>query len=507
MTVDLPEFLKSGEPARLIPVGSASQRERAAASVFLAALTVVRPFAEGVFDTLKKPLRSRSTVSAFTEVEFKKQPEEARCRPDGLLLVDSSRSEWRAIIEAKIGTATITEEQLARYGKLAIENGIDAVITISNELTAFPDHPPYEVPAALAGKVEVYHWSWMRLITLGTNLLSEADENFDPEQHFLLKEVLRYFSHDNTDVRGFHQMNAEWPDLQERVQSGAKLHKTHNIVTNTVSAWHQEQSDLCLIMSRKLKVPVRLKIKKHYRNDQTSRIEADAEELVASKKLRAIFEVPNVASSIEVTADVSKRTVMCRMSVEAPEDRKRYESRLNWLLRQLPDETAGPVGIHIRWRNGGTSFGWAEELRNDPKTADIDRSGALPKCFEVVTITDLGKKFAGVRKFIEVLEEAVPQFYDDVARHIRPWQPSPSPITDAESLADTVASLPSPKVAPRRVVKRGEVANGHYVLFEDGSIQVVMSNGTLSFKNLQELVAYTKRQDQKPAPRPASRAK
>jgi hypothetical protein len=494
MTVELPAFLKSGGAARLIPVANGSQRERCAASVLVAALSVVRPFAEAIFTTVGKNVGSKTSVAAFTEVVFKKQLAEANCRPDGLLVVSTPRSEWRAIVEAKIGTAQINPGQLSLYCRLAVENKIDAIITISNELTSFAEHLPYDVPKELVGKVEVYHWSWMTLVTLATLLLSTADDEFDPEQHFILKEMLRYLSHENTDVRGFHQMNPEWPLLLERVQSGADVHKDHPHVIKTICAWHQEQSDICLILSRKLKVPVTLRLKKHFKDDQDARVEFDSEEFATTKRLRASFEIPNLAGPLEVTADALRRNIICLICVQAPEDRKRYESRLHWLLKQLPSDMNIPAGVHIRWKNGGASFGKVADLRANPKVGDINRPGAVPKCFEIMTRTDLGKKFSGTKNFIEILETAVPQFYDNIARHIRAWQPGPlsGPAEGQETLADTVAGIPTPKQALQRVVKREQVGNGGFSVFEDGSIEVETPRGTRKFKNFGELISFAK---------------
>ena len=504
MSVDLPDSLKGGELARLIPVANCSQKERCAASVLLATLSVVRPFADIALTTLNRGLGSRTVVTAFTEVVLKKQVPDVSCRPDGLLVVSTPRSEWRALIEAKIGTAKINTAQLSLYTKLAALNDIDAVITISNELTSLPQHPPYAIPAGSTGRVEIFHWSWMKLITLATILLSSADDEFDPEQHFILKEMLRYFSHESTEVRGFHQMNPEWPALVASVHSGANVHKAQSQVIATIGAWHQEQSDMCLILSRKLKVAVATRLKKFHRDNQAARVEFDAEEFAMTKRLAAAFEIPNLAGPIEVVADALKRNIICQMCVDAPEDKKRYESRLNWLLRQLPEAPEVPVGVHIRWKNGGASFGWLSDLRANPKAADIDRAGALPRSFEVFTVTDLGKKFSGTKNFIEILEVAVPQFYDNVARHVRAWQPSPmtGPVEGEETLADTVASLPEPKQPSRRIVRRGEVGSGRFVMFEDGSIEVETPQGLRRFRNIEELLSTAKSASSKPISQP-----
>lgn len=493
MTMDLPDLLARGEAPRLIPVAHGSQRERAAASVLLSSLCIVRPFAEAVFGTLNRSLGVRTDIQAFTEVVFRNQLAGVKCRPDGLIILSTSRSQWRVLVEAKIGRAKINLDQLSLYSKLAEKNEIDAIVTISNELTPLPHHLPYELPADFNGNIGIYHWSWAKLVTLATLLISDADDQFDREQHFILKEMLRFFTHESTDVRGFHQMNTEWPELLRRVHQGASPPKTHANVLKTVSAWHQEQSDICLILSRKLKVPIKLKLRRYLRQDQSARIDADAEEFANSKRLQAKFEIPNVAGSIEVIADALRRNVICQMRVEAPESKARYESRLNWLLRQLPEDLDTPVGIHITWKNGGRSFGWLTELRDNPEVASIDRQGALPKCFEISVVTDLGRRFEGTKTFIEELEKAVPRFYDMIARHIRVWRPAPvaGPAEGQETLADTVASLPEPQ-PERRIVRRGEVGAGRYAVFEDGSIEVETPSGVKRFGSIDELVASTK---------------
>jgi hypothetical protein len=52
--------------------------------------------------------------------------------------LDTSRRQWKAIVEAKIGSSRINPDQIRRYYRLARANGIDAIITISNELNVKP---------------------------------------------------------------------------------------------------------------------------------------------------------------------------------------------------------------------------------------------------------------------------------------------------------------------------------------------------------------------------------
>ena len=129
---ELPDYLRGGEEARLIPVGASSQRERFACSVLLAALRVVQPFARDFFAHMNLRVGSWSEISGYTEPVFKNQTDGVSCRPDGLLVLDTGRREHRLIVETKIGSAKIDTDQLAEYARLARANEVDAIVTVSN---------------------------------------------------------------------------------------------------------------------------------------------------------------------------------------------------------------------------------------------------------------------------------------------------------------------------------------------------------------------------------------
>jgi len=489
LSVDLPEFLKSGECARLIPIASSTHKERFAASVFLATLSIVAPYCREVLATLGKRVGKRSNIQSFTEVVFKRAPGKASIRPDGLLILDTSRTQWKALIEAKIGTAKIDQGQVQQYIKLAQENNIDAVITISNELTSIPEQTPYLLETRGNSKVAVYHWSWMRLITVAT-LLIGSNETIDPEQHYILKEMLRYFTHDNIGVRGVHRMNADWKPLMTKIHAGGQIKKNDEKVVSTICCWHQEVQDICLLLSRKLKVPVGLSLKRHHREDQSARIADDASHLAEMKRLTAVFEIPDVSGPIEVVAHSLRRNILCRMQITAPRHLKRYASRLNWLLRQLPENIESSTSLKIFWEGGGETFATIANLKENSDIAEIGRPGAVPKSFEIATVTDLASKFFGPSSFVDGLEAAVPQFYDDIARHKPAWQPTP-PIGpaggEAESLSEEIDALPGAKTGPKKIAQRGEIEGRAFTIFEDGSIEVETTQGIKWIKDLAAL--------------------
>ncbi|TGG92799.1 hypothetical protein E4656_11755 [Natronospirillum operosum] len=424
--MDRPDYIIRGEPARLIPVVADSGKESKATSVFLAAMRGVKEFREVMLGSLGLKLGSRAQLEAWTEVVFKDDKEAVRNdRPDGLIVVSTGRKDWSALIESKIRNNEIEEEQLKHYLKRAKANGMDAVITITNQFVAMPSHHPIKLPKNLLKNIDLYHWSWMFIVTQATLLLDSGEFESD-DQKFLLEEVVRFLGHDASGITRFDSMNKEWKDLVGKIKSDGQLNKSSEEVENTVSSWHQEQRDLCLVMSRQLGQPVRLKLSRTHRLDPVQRLKDDAEQLAKSKHLNCCLEVPNAASDIEVTADLAKRTITCLMRLTAPRDKKRTSARINWLARQLSKSET--EGIYVRALRPGRAEETQATLAQVLESADALDSGTtdvVPSTFEVYYLVDLAGRFAGSKKFIEELEKAVPTFYEQVGERLRAWVPPP----------------------------------------------------------------------------------
>ena len=87
------------------------------------------------------PLGRRSKLQAWTEAGpiGKKGAD----RPDGWIEVRSSRGQrWVALLEAKIGKASLDSAQIDAYLAEARAAGADALITVSNDFAVLPDHHP-----------------------------------------------------------------------------------------------------------------------------------------------------------------------------------------------------------------------------------------------------------------------------------------------------------------------------------------------------------------------------
>lgn len=442
-TKELPEYLESGDVARLIPVVAETSKERRAASILLATMMAVDEFAAAMLRGVDVRLGARAKVQCFTEVVFRDAGPGAKLRPDGLIFVNTGKKTWTALVETKIGNADIDAEQLTAYIQLAKQHGIDAVITLSNQFAALPDHHPVEIPKAATKGVGLFHWSWMYMLTQATLLLHD-NEFTSADQRYILGEMVRFFGHSSSGVSSFDRMNADWKALVMKVHTDAPLSRALPEVERSVASWHQEERDLCLIMSRKLGREVHLKLSRSHISDPAKRMRDDCDELVQSKSLACSLEIPNAAAPLLISAHLARRTITCCMKLQAPRDKKRTPARLNWLIRQLSSSDPEAVFITANWpgRTKNTQAA-LDAVRANPGCLEVDNGGVPPVAFEVTMVRDLAGKFSGAKTFIERLEEFVPEYYENVGQHLRAWVAPPPKLIETSAEEDAIVDHPS----------------------------------------------------------------
>jgi len=418
--IEKPDILARGERARLFPILADTSKEGRTLSILLACLESVDGFGKSILADLGVKAGARSKIEAWTEVVLRKGGEKAS-RPDGLLILKTGSKSWTALVEAKVGSSILTPEQLDSYLEIAKLNGVDALITISNQFAPLPSQHPVQLSAASMKKAKVLHWSWMYVLTQAALQLGNGDIE-DKEQRVILNEMVRFLSHPSAGVKSFDQMPASWTAVASAVQSGGAVSAKGNEAQEVVGAWYQETRNLALILSRQIGEDVDLKVSRAHVADPSARLKSDSQLLATDNCLHATFAVPNTAAAIEVVADFRKRSVFASMKVNAPADRKSTKARVNWLVRQL--QKSRPEDIHIRlfWP-GRAPFTQhpLSVLRERPETAE--EHGKVATSFEVLFARDLGARYAQRKNFIVDLEQAVPDFYEQVGQHLKAWQP------------------------------------------------------------------------------------
>ena len=466
--LQLQENLKSGEVARLFPVIAETGKEQRASSIFLSVLSAIPQFAAALLEQLDQRIGKRTSVDTFTEVVFKTEVEKGRGgRPDGLIRVTTGSRVWTCLVESKVGNNALQLDQLERYLRLARENNVDAVLTISNAFAAVPSHHPVKVQRTLTRRTRFFHFSWSGILTEAV-LLHEQNKDLDQEQAFLLREFIRFFSHGSAGVTGFTSMPKEWSAAIEKIQAGGGVNKLEG--EEIVAAWHQEVRDLSLILSRIISCRVTTKLSKLHLADQERRNIDDLKQLCEKGVLSAEFVVPNTVSPIMVAADLNARSLRLTMCVDAPKDKARNISRIKWLLRQLKDVEMGEVYVGALWasRSAKTVLP-LRQIKDDPTLLEQGATGSEIRAFEITLTSGSARRFSGVRTFIEELELLAPQFYEVVGQHLESWKPSPPkprhtvklPTDDEPATADK-----SDMKSKEKVESNDNAGNAHSDLLE-----------------------------------------
>ena len=433
----LDEILADAQSARLIPTVAPSRKEERIVSILLATLTVVRPLTKELLHRCCVRVGKTTRLRSYTEVAFPGQRDGSVERPDGVLRIETRKVTWTALLEAKIDSAQLSEEQIHRYADVAKRYGVDAVITLSNQLVSLPTHIPYTVPKRTASRVSFYHFSWISVLTRASLILRDMG-GLDTEQGFILGEMVRFFEHRSSGVRRFDKMNSEWRSLVLSVRSAAQFQRTSPEIENTVASWFQEERDICLILNRRITKRVVLRLTKKHRMDPELRLRDACDRLITLQELSSTFTIQDAASHLDVAANLQRRTISCSMKLTAPRDKKSARARINWLLRQLKKVEPSNVIVRVHWpgRAMPTQTPLVDALAN-PACLFSDQTVASPLRFEVFMLRELGGRFSGSKTFIEDLETLVPEFYDRIGQRLRAWVPPPPPIKRRDPIKQT----------------------------------------------------------------------
>ena len=436
----LPDYLKQGEAARLFPVLATTSKEGRTTSIVLACLSAVEEFGAELMASLAVRVGKRAKIHAFTEVVFRNQNPGLKDRPDGLIVVTIGSKEWRALIEAKVGNNDLDADQIERYRVLAKDNGIDCVITISNQFATNPSSHPLEEVRKSRSKIPVYHWSWMHVLTVA-DLLINRDDVRDIDQLRILNELRRFLTHESAGVKGFDRLPPEWSDIYKLDSSGGTIASKSKEATAVLEAWHQETRDLSLILTRMTEARVTERLPRKHQGDPAQRLKDEMSLLRETKQLQSSLEIPDAAAPLEVVADIPRRTIDVGMSLKAPIDRKSTKARVNWLMRQIRTDQIEDLHIRLMWPGASPSTQFSlVELRANPAVCEQGKAQLTPHSFHVFTSKSLGARFAQQVNFISDLETIVPTFYRDVGSLLTGWKPSAPRIKADKLTAEDVTT-------------------------------------------------------------------
>lgn len=431
--------------ARLIPttgIGGQDEQEGRASSSLLAVMRAVPEFGRALVSKAGAPA---GRITTFTEVRLPAGDDKV-VRPDGAIVVERGQTRWVCLVEVKTGSALLTTEQVSSYVDVARTMGLDAVLTISSQITPSPEESPVAVEPRRLRKVALRHLSWWSILTEAIAQHRHRGIS-DPDQAWILGELIAYLDNEKSGAGGFEDMGDKWVTVRDAARAQT-LRANDAGVRDVVERWEQFIQYLALGMRQDLGREVAPVWPRKL--EPAARRVAMVKALAESGRLDGAIRVPDAVGQVGITVDMRTRLVSTSVEVPAPREGK-PKTRIAWLLRQLKD---APPALRI-----DVEYPLARETASEmlgPALANPDRLlwGADPKreprAFRLTWSREMGsKRGKGKGTFVGDSRDQVTAFYREVVQRIKPWAaPAPRLPGQPDTSVTTATSQPPDFSAP-----------------------------------------------------------
>jgi hypothetical protein len=338
---------------------------------------------------------------------------------------------WTALVEVKTADNALGAGQLDSYLDIARENAFDALLTISNEIPAIPGTHPTAVDKRKLRKVAIHHLSWTQVLTEA--VMQKVYRGVaDPDQAWILGELVRYLEHPRSGALQPQDMGASWVSVREAVAAGT-VRTVDKGVSDVAARWDQLVRYACLRLGRQLGIEVQPVLSRRELSEPGVRVQALLASLCDRGLLTGGVRIPGAIAPITVQADLRAAKVICSVDVDAPRE-GRAQTRVNWLVRQLrdaPDDVR--VDAFVAHGRGSSTSKLLRDVRTDPSALTPDPKREV-KSFRIARSSAMGsKRGEGRGSFVTSVLDALDAFYGDVVQNLRPWAAKPPRLRQPEA--------------------------------------------------------------------------
>jgi hypothetical protein len=426
---------QSWHRARLIPtsgINGADEQERRATSALLAVVSSVKEFGRTLTRRVGAP---GGRIETFVEVPF--ETDGRTLYPDGLIRVTRGAKSWTALVEVKTGTNELQAQQLEAYLDIAKREGFDAVVTISNEIASAAGEHPTCVDKRKLRKVELHHLSWTQV--LSDAVMEKTHRGVaDPDQAWILGELIRYLEHPKSGALEFDDMGLHWVEIRKAARAGT-LRSTDPGASAVTARFDQLLRFISLRLGRELGTDVQLALPRDQSRDPTVRSQALLADLTDNGRLVGALRIPDAVGPLTLCADLRAAQINASVEIAAP-GQGRNATRVRWLLRQLAD---APESLRIDAYTRNSRSSMSALLPDVRENADVlieDRNRELRRYVLHLTEPMGTKRGNGRGSFIASMTDLVDRFYTQVVQRLRPWTPpAPQMRKPQQPATDTTA--------------------------------------------------------------------
>ncbi len=264
----------------------------------------------------------------------------------------------------------------------------------------------------------------------------------DPDQAWILGELIRYLEHPRSGALEFEDMGEKWVPVREAV-AAQTFRASDKGALEVVGRFDALLRYTSLRLGRQLGTEVVPGLTRKEIQEPATRAQALIGTLTASGVMSGSIRIPDTVGTLVVTADLRAGKVTCHVDIDAPRE-GRPATRVNWLVRQLKD---APETLRVEAFAAHTRGNSAAELlkvvRENPLALTPDPSKET-RSFRVALDQPLGfKRGRGRGCFIDSVLDAVDVFYAQVLVNLKIWTATPPRIreqTETEPVSPALAS-------------------------------------------------------------------
>lgn len=310
------------------------------------------------------------------------------------------------------------------------------------EVPAAEDQSPVEVDHRKLRRVALHHWSWIDLLTEAIVQKTHRGVS-DPDQAYILGELIRYLSDDRSGAVAFDGMGPSWTAVRDGAREQT-LRKGDPGVAALASRWDDLLRYLALTLTADLGRQV-AQILPAAERTPAARRQALVDRLVTKGDLYGELQIPDAAGPLTVVADLRARQVVAGTAIEAPREGT-SKGRVSWLLRQLQD---APDALKVESRlarSSSTLVAPLSALRETPSAIYPDKGKEI-RGFLLSLSANMGlKRATGQGSFVDSVLITAESFYATTLQNLRSWKPGPPQLRkqtgeDQEGTAAEVAKM------------------------------------------------------------------